>query len=192
MENYGESPAITTFKGLLGAVIGAIPGMIVWIILGKIGVVASVVGMLISAGIIFGFSFMTKNANLNTGIVIVICLGVFLVSMLLSEKIVWTWELAETFKSYLPTFREEIITSVMAEDSTLTRADVKSILTDDLYNEILQESFGVKEGTFSECFSNFSVLLEKLELKSEYTASLFKSMLFGIVGGGAFFAKVGV
>lgn len=192
MEDYGESPVITAFKGLLGAVIGAVPGMILWIILGKIGVVASVVGMLISAGIIFGFSFMTKDASLNAGIVIAICLGVFLVAMLLSEKIVWTWELAENFKAYLPTFREELIASVMADDSTLTRSDVENALTDDLYNEIVQESFGVKEGTFSECFSNFSILLEKLEVKSKYTSSLFKSILFGVVGGGAFLSKAGV
>lgn len=192
MEDYGKTSLIAAFKGLLGAVIGAVPGMIVWIILGKIGIVASVVGMLISAGIIFGFSFMTKDADINAGIIIAICLVVFLAAVLLSEKIVWTWELAENFKAYLPTFREELITSVMADDSTLTRADVENALTDDLYNEIVQESFGVKEGTFSECFSNFSVLLEKLEVKSKYTASLIKSILFGFVGGGAFFAKTRV
>lgn len=192
MDSYGQSPLITTLKGLLGAVIGAVPGIIVWIIFGKLGVIASVAGMLISAGIICGFAFMTKNADISAGIVIAVCLGVFLAAMILSERIVWTWELADNFKEYLPTFREELITSVMAEDSTLTRADVESMLTDDLYNEIVQESFGVKEGTFSECFSNFSMLLEKLDVKSKYTASLFKSILLGVVGGGALFLKTGV
>ncbi len=190
MENYGESKVITALKGLLGAVVGAIPGMIVWIILGKIGVIFSAVGILIGLGIIFGFSFLTKNGDLPLWLMFVIFLGVFALAMILSEKIVWTWELADTFKEYLPTFREDIISGAMAE-SDMTRAEVESVLTDELFTEIVEENFGVKEGTFGECFSNFSTLLENLEMKGEYIVSLLKSSLFGIIGGIAVFAKIG-
>lgn len=190
MENYGESKVITALKGLLGAVIGAIPGMIVWIILGKIGFIFSAVGILIGLGIIFGFSFLTKNGDLPLWLIFVIFLGVFALAMILSEKIVWTWELADTFKEYLPTFREDIISGAMAE-SDMTRAEVESVLTDELFTEIVEENFGVKEGTFGECFSNFSTLLENLEMKGEYIVSLLKSSLFGIIGGIAVFAKIG-
>lgn len=191
MENYGESKVITALKGLLGAVIGALPGVIVWIILGKIGVVASIVGMLIGFGIIFGYEKFTKDSELPIWVMIVTCIAVFLIAMILSEKIVWTWELADTFKEYLPTFREDIIQSVIAEDSTLKRADVESILTDEFYNELVVETFGVKEGTFAECFMNFNTLLENLELKSDYFISLLKSMGFGALGAIALIAKSG-
>lgn len=190
MENYGESKVITALKGLIGAVIGAIPGMLIWIILGKIGFVFSAVGILIGLGIIMGFTFFTKNADIPLWLMLVIFLGVFAIAMILSEKIVWTWELADTFKEYLPIYREDIITGALAE-SDMTRAEVESVLTDELFTEIVEENFGVKEGTFSECFSNFSTLLENLEMKGKYIASLAKSSLFGIIGGISVFAKMG-
>ncbi|MDE6787885.1 MAG: hypothetical protein K2J47_01005 [Ruminococcus sp.] len=191
MENYGESKVITALKGLLGAIIGAVPGMLIWIILGKIGFVFSAVGILIGLGIIMGFAFFTKNADVPLWIMFVIFFGVFAVAMILSEKIVWTWELASTFKEYLPVFREDIIAGAIAEDSTLTRTEVENILTDELFTEIIEENFGIKEGTFGECFSNFSTLLENLDMKGKYIASLAKSSLFGIIGGIGIFAKMG-
>lgn len=188
MENYGESKIITVLKGLLGAVIGAIPGMLIWIILGKIGFVFSAVGILIGLGIIMGFAFFTKNADVPLWLMLVIFFGVFAAAMILSEKIVWTWELADTFKEYLPTYREDIITGALAE-SDMTRAEVESILTDELFTEIVEENFGVKEGTFGECFSHFNTLLENLDMKGKYIASLAQSSLFGIIGGISVFVK---
>lgn len=189
MENYGESKVITALKGIIGAVIGAIPGVLVWILLGKLGFVLSAVGLLIGFGIIIGFSFLIKDADLPVWVMLVIFVGVFALAMILSEKIVWTWELADAFKEYLPTYREDIITGVMAEG--MTRAEVEEVLTDELFTELVEESFGVKEGTFGECFSNFSVLLENLEMKGKYMASLAQSSLFGLIGGIAVFAKMG-
>lgn len=191
MDNYGESPVITALKGLVGAVIGAIPGMLIWIILGKVGFVFSGIGLLIGLGIFIGYGIMVKNADaLPIWLMFVIFFVVFAIAMILSEKIVWTWELADTFKEYLPTYREDIITGVLAE-SDMTRAEVESILTDELFTEFVEENFGVKEGTFSECFSNFSTLLENLDMKGKYIASLAKSSLFGIIGGIGVFAKMG-
>lgn len=189
MENYGESKVITILKGLIGAIVGAIPGVLVWILLGKLGFVLSAVGLLIGFGIIMGFAFFTKNADLPVWVMLVIFVGVFALAMILSEKIVWTWELADAFKEYLPTYREDIITGVMAEG--MTRAEVEEVLTDELFTELVEESFGIKEGTFGECFSNFGVLLENLEMKGKYMASLAQSSLFGLVGGIAVFAKMG-
>ncbi|MDE5854646.1 MAG: hypothetical protein K2O36_05155 [Ruminococcus sp.] len=186
-----ESPVITGIKGIVGAVIGAIPGMALWIILGKLGFVFSACGLLIAMGIVFGYGAMTKKGNLPIWFAIIVSLVVFVAVLLLSQKIVWTWEIASTFKEYLPTFREDIISSVIAEDSSMTRADVESILTDDMYNQVVKESFGVTEGTFGECFANFNVLLENLEIKGKYMASLVKSCLFGLLGGVALFAKMG-
>lgn len=191
MNNYGESPVITALKGLVGAVIGAIPGMLIWIILGKVGFVFSAVGILIGFGILMGYGVMVKDTDaLPIWLMLVIFFVVFAIAMILSEKIVWTWELADTFKEYLPTYREDIITGVLAE-SDMTRAEVESILTDELFTEFVEENFGVKEGTFGECFSNFSTLLENLDMKGKYIASLAKSSLFGIIGGIGVFAKMG-
>lgn len=189
MYNYGEYNIITVLKGIIGAVIGALPGIAIWILLGKIGVISSAVGLLVIFGIVLGCHFMTKNNELPEKFSIVICIAVFLIAMIISEKIIWTWELAESFSNYLPTFRDEIISEVMAKNTELSKTDVEKVLTDELYNEIVMDTFGIKEGTFSECFSEFSVLLEKLNVKSRYTASLLQSILFGAVGLAGIYAR---
>lgn len=189
--NYGESKAVTALKGLAGAVIGAVPGMALWIILGKLGFVFSAVGLLIAMGIIFGYGFLTKNGELPLVFTVVICAAVFVLTMIISQKIIWTWELSSNLKDYLPTFREDIISGIMSESSEITRKDVEAFLTDEMYKEFVNETFGVTEGTFGECFANFSTLLEKLDMKSDYIFSLIKSGLFGLVGGIAVFAKTG-
>ncbi|MCM1506533.1 MAG: hypothetical protein NC177_05285 [Ruminococcus flavefaciens] len=56
--------------------------------------------------------------------------------------------------------------------------------------QMLTETFGVKEATFSECFSHFGSLLEKLEMKGDYIWSLVKSILFGMLGGYVLLAKI--
>lgn len=182
--------AVTTLKGLAGAVIGALPGLAVWIILGKLGFVFSAVGILIAMGIFFGYAFFVKDEDLPVWLMFVICIGVFLCAMVISEKIVWTWTISDALKTYLSTYRDELITSVMLENPDFSRSEVSAELTDDLYNEIVLEVFGVTEGTFGECFSNFSILLEKLEMKTDYIFSLIKSTGFGLLGGIAFFAKL--
>ncbi len=60
-----------------------------------------------------------------------------------------------------------------------------------MYNQLVKENFSITEGIFGECFSNFSVLLENLEMKGEYIASLLKSCLFGLIGEIALFSKIG-
>lgn len=191
MENYEESLVATALRGLAGAVLGALPGMALWIVVGKIGFVASAIGVLIGSGIIFGFSKLTEDRYIPIWLTLVITVGVFAATIILSEKIVWTWELADAFKEYLPTFREEIILAAMAENSELTKADVEGILTNELYNEIIEETFGIKEGSFSECFSNFGTLLENMDMKGKYIGSLVKSCFFGLLGGVGLFAKIG-
>ncbi|MDE6775652.1 MAG: hypothetical protein K2J37_05095 [Ruminococcus sp.] len=167
MENYGESKVITVLKGIAGALVGAIPGMLVWIILGKIGIVFSLVGMLIGFGILMGFSILTKNEDLPIWVMLVIFLGVFAVVMILSEQIVWTWEITDILKENLSEF------------------------SGSEYKEILKETIGIEKISFGECFSNFFTILEKLDIKGKYIWELAKSSLFGILGGLAVFAKIG-
>lgn len=189
MYNYGEYDIITVLKGIFGAVIGALPGIVIWIVIEKIGIISSAIGLLIMLGIVSGFNLMTKNKKLPEKFRIIICVAVFLTAIIISERIVWTWVIADAIQNELLTFREEIVSEIMARNKEFSKTDAETALTDELYNEAVIDAFGVKEGTFSECFSNFSVLLEKLKLKSEYIASILKSILFGAGGFAGIYLK---
>lgn len=167
MENYGESKVITILKGVAGAVVGAIPGMLVWILLGKLGFVFSLVGLLIGFGILVGISLFTKYEELPPWVMLVTFFAVFAIVMILSEQIVWTWEITDILKENLSEF------------------------SGSEYKEILKESIGIEKISFGECFSNFFTILEKLDVKGKYIWELVKSSFFGIAGGIAVFAKKG-
>ncbi|MDE5583169.1 MAG: hypothetical protein K2J08_05650 [Ruminococcus sp.] len=190
MEDYEGSKVLTALKALFGAVIGALPGVALWIILGKLGVIASVSGMAIAMGVVFLSCLFAGDSNLSPLVMLTICGVVFLTAIIISEKIVWTMEMSESLSEYLSTYRGEIIKAVMAENPDISRTEADGLLTDDLYNQIVTETFGVREATFSECFSNFGSLLGKLEMKGEYISSIVKSIFFGLLGGSAFFAKI--
>lgn len=201
MDNYGneygelrlypeESTVVTVLKGLLGAIIGAIPGTALWIIIGKAGYVASFIGLVLAVGVIAGYGFMTKKSDPPALASIVICGAVMLIALYMSQKIIWTWELADTFKEILPQWKDMIIAEAQALGATVTEADLIEILGPNYMEDALMETFGFTEGTFSDCFSNFWDLMEKLELKSDFFISFGKSCLFAFIGGAASFAKL--
>lgn len=185
-----ESQVVTLMKGLLGAVVGAVPGMALWIILGRVGIIASVCGMLLAAGVILGYSFMTKKGELPSKYAIIICLAVLVITVYMSEKIVWTWVLADSFQDYLPTIRDMIINQAELEGLELTGEQINELITDEMINDMLIETYGFTEGTFSDCFSHFGDLLELLEVKADFYSSLGKSYLFAFIGGFGLFAKI--
>lgn len=96
--NSATITAITTItahlKGLLGAVVGAIPGMLLWIIVGKLGFIFSAIGILIAAGSVFGFGFMTKKGNPPMVLGMAICAVVFLLAIFFAVRIEYAWELS--------------------------------------------------------------------------------------------------
>ncbi|MDE6671589.1 MAG: hypothetical protein K2J36_04060 [Ruminococcus sp.] len=190
MEDYEGSKVLTALKALFGAVIGALPGVAIWIIFGKLGFITLVSGMAIAMGVVFLCSFFVGDSDLSPLVLLIICGVVFITAILISEKIVWTMEMSDLLSEYLPTFREKMIDAIIAENPDISRTDADGMITDDLYNQLFTETFGIKEATFGECFSNFGTLLENLEMKGKYISSLVKSIVFGGFGGFVFFAKI--
>lgn len=183
------SPVIGGLKGFVGAVIGAVPGTLLWVILGKIGIVASACGLLVALGIVFGYNFMTKDGEVPISVCVVICFVVFVGALVIGERIVWTWQITDVLIQNIPQFREEIIEAAL-EKSDYTRQEIEEAFTDEMFSNMLKKTFGIRKATFGECFSNFSSLLKALDLKGRYYTSLGKSLVFGLVGGGYTIAKI--
>lgn len=74
-------------KPVLGAIIGSIPGLILWIIVGCLGYKVALLGLLIGAGIIFGYEKMGGYVVSAAGVIT--CIAVMIVTVYLGAHFVW-------------------------------------------------------------------------------------------------------
>ncbi len=82
-------------KGLIGALIGALPGFLLWILVGRIGVVAAACGAVLAAGSYKGYSIATKNVLIPEEKGLLVCFVVVLIAVFFAEKISWCWTIAD-------------------------------------------------------------------------------------------------
>lgn len=180
MENYensyddlriypDESWGLTHIKGLLGAVVGAVPGFLVWLLLARLGYVSTCCGLFIAVGSALGYSFMTKKGNPSPVIGFIVCTAILAVSILLAVKIDWAWEFAKFFEETVyPDFRQSMMNVGISSD------EIK-----ELYGKSLMEEFDFTEANFGNCFRNLKVLVEFYDKKMEY---IFDYILSGVCG----------
>lgn len=82
-------------KGILGAIIGAIPGIILWIILSKIGIIASLCGIVILVGVVIGYTALGKEFDM---VGMIISLAVVIFSVYFATNLSWALELHSALK----------------------------------------------------------------------------------------------
>ncbi len=73
-------------KGILGAVLGSIPGIILWIIVAYFGYTAAIVGFVIAFGIIFGYS---KLGGPLTDGGVAVCIIVMIIALYAGVHLSW-------------------------------------------------------------------------------------------------------
>ena len=177
-----ESVLAEILKGILGAVVGAIPGVLLWIIIGRVGFIAAICGAVLAGGTVAGYIFMSKDNFLPQHYGVIICLAVIIISVYISQKVVWCWELSDIFQKEFSAYRKEMYD--YGDSFGRTRSEVDSII-----NESIKEEFGFTELSFGNCFSNFGKVLKALDSKGRYYLSLLECYGFAALGGGSLFAK---
>lgn len=184
----GERSIMTDIlKAVLGALVGAIPGMALWVIIGKTGYIASVCGLLLAAGIVFGYTFMTKDDGIPLSWGVVICLVIMVSAVYFAERIVWTWEMVDAFKALKPVTRD--LFSLSSDLYGYSDELIESFDIDKAVDSYMKSEFGFSEGTFGNCWSNFNKVIEATGSKSEFHSDLFMSYAFSALGGGSLFYK---
>lgn len=78
-------------KPILGAVIGCIPGLIVWTIVGYFGYKWALLGLLIGAGIFFGYEKMGGYVASAAGIIT--CIAVLIIAVYVGAHFIWAMSL---------------------------------------------------------------------------------------------------
>ena len=177
-----ESVLMEIFKGILGAVVGAIPGVLLWIIIGRVGFIAAICGAVLAGGTVAGYIFMSKDNFLPKHYGVIICLAVIVIGIFLAQKIVWCWEIADVFDRYMKDYRNEMYG--LGDAAGMTRAEIDSVI-----DQTVKEQLGVTDLSFGSCFSNFGRLLKGLDLKGKYALSMLECYGFAALGGGSLFTK---
>ena len=78
-------------KPILGAVIGCIPGLIIWTVVGYFGYKWALLGLLIGAGIFFGYEKMGGYVVSAAGIIT--CLAVLIIAVYVGAHFIWAMSL---------------------------------------------------------------------------------------------------
>ena len=177
-----DSVVLEAVKGLLGAMVGAIPGVLLWIIIGRIGFVAAICGAILAAGVVAGYTFMTKDSIIPQIWGVVICLAVVVIAVYFAERVVWSWELADYFAKYMSETRNELY--ALGEAGGMTSSEV-----DEIIDREMMSTYGFTEGTFSEFFSNFHRTLGIAGYNGKYFFNLLTSYAFAGMGGLWLFKK---
>ena len=177
-----DSVVLEAVKGLIGAMIGAIPGVLLWIVIGRIGFVAAICGAILAAGVVAGYTFMTKDSIIPQVWGLVICLSVVVIAVYFSERVVWSWELADYFAKYMSETRESLYS--LGEAGGLSAGDV-----DEIIDKEMMSTYGFTKGTFGEFFSNFHRTLGVAGMNGKYFFNLLTSYAFAGMGGLWLFKK---
>lgn len=86
------------WKGLLGALLGCLPGLILWVIIGALGYTWSLVGLVIVIGAVFGYEkFGGTFANKAD---IAICIVLMIVAVYAGVHLTWAVDLKQALQEY--------------------------------------------------------------------------------------------
>ena len=158
-------------KGILGAVLGSIPGFILFVITGRFGYIMALSGALLAAGAFWGYSRATQNVLIPIKVNFAVCISVCVLAVYFGVKTCWCIKMVE-LESWMPDLYSSLSSLYALTGEEMSKA------------EFNKEFYGISEITFSNCFFNFGTILDKLSVRGEYVTDLLLSFLFA--GGGAF------
>ena len=170
-----DTEFMAAVKGGIGAIIGAIPGMLLMIMVARFGFIAAICGAAMAFCIFFGYKLMTRNSWVSAKVGIVICAVVMIIAVYLSVRISWTLALQDAIQE-----AESAMRSLLGgEYSGETKTFIKEIVGGD------------GEISFGNCWDNFGNIMDMLNMNGRYIGSLAENYVFAAIGGIGTFMKFG-
>lgn len=166
-----QSIVIPALLGIVGAIIGALPGFGLWLLIAKCGYISAYCGALLALGAVLGFNFASKKNQPPAAVGIIVCMAIVVGAAYLATNIDWAWSFADFFD-------ETVKTSVEGELAGYSSSEI-----DKVYSDALMELFGFSEASFSNCFRNLGTLIDYYDMKSDYCLELVKALGMAVIGG---------
>lgn len=83
---------------VIGAVIGSIPGMLIWALLGSFGFTWALIGLVIVAGAFIGYGMLGGDTSSTQGFIT--CIIVVLIAVYCGAHLAWSMQLHSALKKY--------------------------------------------------------------------------------------------
>lgn len=83
---------------VIGAVIGSIPGMLIWAFLGSLGFTWALIGLVIVAGAFIGYGMLGGDVSCTQGFIT--CMVVVVVAVYCGAHLAWSMQLHSALKEY--------------------------------------------------------------------------------------------
>lgn len=174
-----DSEFVSLLKGILGAFIGALPGIMLMILLSRYGLIASICGTVMAVGTIYGYNFMTRNSFLDFKYCIIVCIAVMLLWIYLAVRISWAWKFSVLFPELYEQSYDIWQRNFTANGFTAEQAD-----------KYFNAFFDNPDKGFLAYFIDFGDYLEYPGLKLGFGLSLFENYIFAAIGSAVVFKKL--
>ncbi|HRR75928.1 MAG: hypothetical protein IJK31_09255 [Ruminococcus sp.] len=172
-----EKWIVTFFKGILGALVGALPGLIVWVVLGKYRIRAAIVGFFLAAGVVKGYSLFTKKNRIPVIIGMLICTGIIAGAVYLAQRLTLSWLMTDSFEETIKVMRMDVTQQIKEENPDVPDSVIQSYI-----DFRLNSTYGFTKGDFSDCFIHFHRILGKLHMTKAYYGDLIQSYISAAMG----------
>ena len=169
----GESAPLALIKGILGAIVGALPCAAGWILLSKVGYIVPYIGIGVGFLSVLAYAYMTRKSDLPAWVGWVICAVILIPTAVMLVRVSWTWKLQDYLMS---DYQDKIFADLSAQGYKW--GEIQSAL--EIY---MEENFGFTDVTFSNCFHNFDKLVEAADIKGDYIFKVIISLICVCAGG---------
>lgn len=172
-----EKRIVTFFKGILGALIGSLPGMIVWVVLGKYRIRAAIVGFFLAAGAVKGYSVFTRKNKLHVITGVFICTAIIVGTVYFAQRLTLSWLMTDSFEETIRVMRMDVTQQIKKENPEVPDSVIQSYI-----DFRLNSTYGFTKGDFSDCFIHFHRILGKLHMTKAYYGDLIQSYISAAMG----------
>ena len=181
-----SSPLIDLIKGAGAALLGTIPGFVLWLILGKASLGLSVSNLisksqmfvcpiLIGVGALIAYLLVNKNKLINKNKCILTCIVCAFIMIALAVKVVYCMQIVDICNN----LKDWLIQGLDLFGFSTEELEAK--WDDAKVREAMKEVTGHPKMTFGICFSEFKEMLEKFQLESNYAWDSLVSGVSGII-----------
>lgn len=181
-ENAYKSAVISALAAFLGACIGVLPGVCLWIIAGKNGYVMDIAGLVMAFGAVYAGRFAARRSGSEKVNILqaAACTIVVGIAVFISAWIVFIENIVKALNNFIPSYKVQWSEELIGEG--YDRQYVREYVMDEYIKEAVCKQYMINDITYSECSKHFLYLLSETGLRKSYSGNIIQSFLVALGG----------